>query len=90
MSKDQSVLDEFMPDDRLMAIAWIGALRYALGNEEMIAAFRAETGNNWTPAKTGFGQVVDAATGAEADFLRQFAVWFNENVWGDPEEKENA
>ncbi|MBS0343805.1 MAG: hypothetical protein JSS56_25145 [Proteobacteria bacterium] len=65
-----------------MTPAWLGCIHYALGNNEMLAAFRAETGNNWTPGRTGFDRMIDEATGAERAFLEQFIRWANVAVWG--------
>jgi len=68
--------------------AWLGCLRWALGNDEIMAAFRAETGNTWTPGRSGLEVAIDRATGAEATFFRAFAKWVNENLWGDPDGEE--
>jgi hypothetical protein len=83
----QHVLDEFMPKPpyEYMAGAWVGALMWAVTNDGIMAQFRAETGNNWRPAGSIIGQMIDDATGYEVDFVRQFAKWFNDNVWGDPD-----
>jgi hypothetical protein len=34
----------FVPAELLMAAAWLGSVRYALGREDVMAAFRADTG----------------------------------------------
>lgn len=88
--RDQSLLNPFMPDDPLMAGAWIGAFSYALGRGEIMHEFRKATGNNWTPAKSGLEQMIDDASGAEAEFFVQFAGWFNEHVWGIAMPKKEA
>jgi YD repeat-containing protein len=82
---------DLMPDDTpgYMADAWIDCLHWALGDDSgAVQAFRTATGNQWTPARDPLGRMIDAATGVEADFLRQFIVWFNANVWGaiEPEQ----
>lgn len=82
MSDKTDVLKPFIPSDPLMAIAWVGAIRAAITNNEMVEQFRSDTGNRWQPPQTQLDQMIDEATGADADFIRQFAKWFNENVWG--------
>lgn len=83
----QPTLDEFMPKNPIMAGAWIGSLRYALTREDMMAAFRADTGNTWQPGKTTIDRMIDEATGADFDFLKAFAKWHNANVWGEEDGK---
>lgn len=85
MSNDR-VLEPFMPKNPVMIAAWLGGLRFALSDKDAMATFRAETGNNWTPAKNGFDQMIDEATGANADFFVQFAKWYNANMWGEDSE----
>lgn len=77
------VLEPYMPPDPLMAGPWVACLRWALSEDKAMEAFRADTGINWRPARTPIDQMTDDATGAEAEFFRAFAAWFNENVWGD-------
>ena len=76
------VLTDLMPADPLMRLAWCDCLMWAIGEEAIVATFRAETCNKWTPARGGLDKLIDAATGADVNFIRQFAQWFNENVWG--------
>jgi len=65
--------------------AWAAALSAALGQPEILAQFRADTGNNWKPARSGINRMIDEATGADRTFVEQFVAWFNENVWGPME-----
>lgn len=65
-----------------MTGAWFGCISWALGQPEIVAAFRAETGNNWQPASDVFGQMIDKATGVDRAFLRDFIQWVNVNLWG--------
>lgn len=65
-----------------MLPAWFGALHHALGEDEIVAAFRADTGMQWRPGKASIERMIDKATGAEERFLREFVSWFNKNVWG--------
>lgn len=76
-------LDEFMPKDPIMAGAWVGSLQYALGRADVMAAFRVDTGNTWEPGKTPIDQMIDKETGMDFDFIKAFAKWHNENIWGE-------
>jgi hypothetical protein len=75
--------DDLMPEDPLMAIAWADSLRFALGRDDILAAFRAETGIRWEPGKTGLDRLIDEATDADYRFIRAFAAWHNKNIWGE-------
>jgi hypothetical protein len=72
-----------MPDDVLMLQAWTDCLLWAVGNEDILARFRVETGNTWEPGTTPAQIQIDKATGADRAFVTAFVPWFNENVWGD-------
>jgi hypothetical protein len=65
-----------------MTPAWLGCIHWALGNEEIVSAFRADTGMRWRPATTPFDRMIDQAVGAERQFLEAFIRWVNVNVWG--------
>lgn len=78
-----SVLDGLVPSDPLMGIAWRDCMMWAIRSDEVLAAFRADTGNRWTPGGTPVERMIDGACGAEAAFAREFVEWFNANVWGD-------
>lgn len=75
--------DELAPADPLMAIAWRDCLLWAIGSDGILAAFRAETGNRWSPGLTPAERMIDGACGADARFAREFVAWFNANVWGE-------
>lgn len=78
---DDSPLADLIPP--LMAPAWYGSLRFALGRDDIMAAFREATGNQWKPARTPLDSMIDDATGASLAFIRAFAKWHNENIWGE-------
>lgn len=59
-----------------------GCLEWAIGETQIVAAFRKDTGNNWSPATSPLDKMIDEACGVGEDFLRQFIEWFNVNVWG--------
>lgn len=71
-------------DEHYMWKAYIDFLHFALGNDEMVAQFRAETGNMWKPAKNGLGRMIDEATGVEFKFLQQFSDWCEATYYGTP------
>ena len=80
---DDTRLSDLAPRDPLMASAWLGSLKYALGREDVLAAFQQETGNTYTPPRTALEQMIDEATGAEYAFLLAFAKWHNAAIWGE-------
>lgn len=83
---DPGPLADLMPEDPVMAAAWLGSLRFALGRPDFVAAFRAETGNTYMPGATPLESAIDDASGATLGFLRAFAGWHNANVWGEDED----
>jgi len=62
-SVDTDPLSGLMPENPLMAAAWVGCLRWALGREDIMTQFRAETGMTWTPGRTPIDQAIDEACG---------------------------
>jgi len=79
-----SFLGKYIPPDKPQAIAWVSCLRWALGNEDVLAQFRQDTGTRWVPGKGALDRMIDEATGADRAFIEAFAEWFNSNVWGEP------
>lgn len=77
-----TIFADSMPTDPLMQPAWLGCLHWAIGEPEIVAAFRAETGHQWRPAG-GLAGMIDAATGADRAFLEAFARWMTVNIWGE-------
>lgn len=67
-----------------MADAWLGCIHWAIGDPDTLAAFTAVTGKTWAPPRNGLDAMIDKATGNEAEFVRAFVLWANDNVWGDP------
>ena len=77
------VMDLFPADTPpYMASAWVGCISWALGDPGTVAAFRRDTGVQWTPGATSIERMVDEATGAEWEFLKRFVRWANVNAWG--------
>lgn len=78
-------LTRFYPADTPaeMMPAWLGSLSFAIGQEDMLAAFRAHTGMQWVPPRNGLDRMIDAATGNDGKvFVEAFIKWHNECVWG--------
>lgn len=65
-----------------MIPAWLDCISFAIGKPEIVAAFRADTGEQWQPGCTGLERMIDEATGADRHFLEAFIKWANVHVWG--------
>ena len=73
-----------MPGDvpAYMFEAWRDCVVWAIGEPEIVAAFRRDTGNTWAPGRSGLERMIDAATGVDRDFVEAFIRWANVNIWG--------
>lgn len=71
---DHLDLDALRPTDTpaFMQGAWLGCIRFALTKPGILEAFRRDTGNRWTPARSGLDQMIDEATGADLQFFEAF------------------
>lgn len=58
-----------------MTPAWLGCISWALNTPEVVAAFRAATGNQWQPGRSGLERMIDEATGADRHFIEAFIRW---------------
>ena len=78
------ILEDLRPSDTpaYMTPAWLGCLRWAIEQTEIIALFREETGNRWSPGGTALDRMIDDATGAPHHFIVEFVKWANVNIWG--------
>ena len=65
-----------------MIPAWLGCISFVIRQPGAVEQFRKDTGCNWQPGTTGIDRMIDKATGIEEEFVRQFVLWVNENVWG--------
>lgn len=70
--------------------AWASALCAAISTPQMVEAFEKETGLHYELPKAPIEQMIDEATGIQAQFFHAFGKWFNENVWGPWEGDSNA
>lgn len=65
---------------------FVSALGHALGNEEMRAAYQAQTGKTpYQVPSNPLDAMVDQATGADRAAIEDFARWFAKEVWGPDE-----
>jgi hypothetical protein len=78
-------LTPYLPTEEYLWPAWVSCFDWALGEAEIVAAFRAETGFAWTPGRTALDRMVDDACGMPEAFLTAFAGWMNDNIWGEQE-----
>ncbi len=77
------ILEHCKETEPLMVQAWVDCLMWAIGQKDIIDAFRSDTGIMWRPASNPIHKMIDDATGAEGEFVKRFTEWFNESVWGD-------
>ena len=65
-----------------MTDAWLGCIHWALGQPDIVDAFRADTGIKWRPGQTPIERMIDQAADAEREFIERFIRWANVKVWG--------
>ena len=77
-------IEQLRPADtpEYMTPAWLGCISWAIGNEDLIAAFREDTGITWKPGHTPIDRMIDEATKCDEHFAEAFVRWVNVNVWG--------
>ena len=61
---------------------YFSCLQWAIGEPDILAAFKADTGMSYSPPRCGLDAMIDEATGLKEEFIKKFVAWFNENVWG--------
>lgn len=83
MTDRQHPLDDLMPTSPLAQIAWVDALRWAIGNYSLIGQFQKDTGLTVVPVSNPLDAMIDAATGLHQNITVQFVKWFNANIWGE-------
>lgn len=71
-------------DDHYMAPAFYGCVHWALGNDEVMAAYRLETGDQWTPGTKPIDRMIDRAVGVDFDFMQSFVNWCERTIFGTP------
>lgn len=79
-------LDDYAPKHWFFAPVWASALQFSIGHRETLAQFTADTGLTYSAPRSPLDAMIDKATGADADAVRAFVVWFNANLWGQNED----
>lgn len=79
----------------LMTEAWISLVIHAVGKDEVISAFKAETGHDLRSLTNAslVAAMADKATGRDRQMMASFCDWVTVNLWGDgtdPDEKTKA
>jgi hypothetical protein len=72
---------------------WYSCLHWAIGNEEILAAFKADTGLSYSAPRCALDAMIDDATGLGNSVVVAFVPWFNQNIWGawqDPPAEESS
>jgi hypothetical protein len=62
-------ITKYLPDDPILAQAWVDCLRWSVTEPEMLAAFRADTRCNFTPGLMTIDRMIDEATGRDRAFV---------------------
>lgn len=75
-------LDDLMPTDPLMIPPWFACMQWAISSKPTMDQFFADTGSKYVAPRNGIERMIDEAAGMDIAFLRTFAKWMNENIWG--------
>lgn len=81
------------PNNPAMAAAFVGMVRFAMHEPEIIDHFHHATGlvPFWTKQGSAIDIMIDQATGYQEDIVNSFIDWLIENYWGeDPFKTERA
>lgn len=73
-------------NDPLMYGAFVGCVRWALGNDDIMRLYREDTGDGFQPAKNGIEKMIDQATGNELAFFQRFSDWVEREIFGSPDQ----
>lgn len=73
------------PDNPVMAVAFVGFIRWAMCEPEVLDHFNHATGIMpwWTQSMSPLDVLIDQASGYEADVVNKFVDWLVENYWGE-------
>lgn len=68
-----------------MLDAWVGLLHFAIGEREVRAQFKAETGHDLDAfiGRSALDVLIDQATGHDREAFVAFCDWVTVNMWGD-------
>jgi hypothetical protein len=86
MMTDPQHLKTSYDDDPIMFGFFMGCVRWALGEKRVMAEYRKQTGDAFSPATTAEARMIDQATGADIAFLQRFSDWVEENLFGTPDQ----
>lgn len=65
--------------------AYVGCLQWAMSKPETLAQFELETGFKAPPPpRTVLDQMIDEATGVNAEWFAKFKTWHDAEIWGNP------
>ncbi|WP_273794171.1 hypothetical protein [Brucella intermedia] len=81
---EQQYLKTSYDDNPIMNGAFVGCVIWALGNPEIMAWYRGETGDQCQPPKNAIEASIDKATGNDLAFLQRFSDWAEVNLFGTP------
>lgn len=75
-------------DNPLMMGAWASCLSWAIGEPEIRAAFKEQTGHDLDSIATarGLDKMIDEATGHTRAVMAAWCDWATRNIWGTDEE----
>jgi hypothetical protein len=63
------LITKHFPDDLIMTAAWVDCLHWSIGEPEILAEFRVDTGCDFTPRLTSIDRMINEATGRERAFV---------------------
>jgi hypothetical protein len=63
------LITKHFPDDLIMTPAWVDCLHWSIGEPEILAEFRVDTGCDFTPRLTSIDRMINEATGRERAFV---------------------
>src|SRR5437870_13883045 len=76
------LITQYLPDNPIMAQAWIDCLRWSVKELGILEAFRADTGSTFSPSWTPIDRTIDEVTGRKLEFVERCVASFHENRWG--------
>jgi hypothetical protein len=56
-------ITKYLPDDPILAQVWVDCLRWSIGEPEILAEFRADTGCDFAPRLIPIDRMIDEVTG---------------------------
>lgn len=84
----RDLVKECLPEwQHYMAPAWLGLIRFASSQPEIIERFESDAGMKFR-FPGGIEGMVDESTGYREDLVFKFAAWVTENLWGDPHDEQ--